>query len=708
MECTNIDDLIREGKEWKESLVKRGAYRTVKLEKLVSIANIQAFKNILDQLLKDLENDNFNIIKVHGEIGTGKSVLVQHLNNCLANSIKIFDIVIFLPASRYRDENKYSSIEVGIQHIVAERLGLDIQGIEDVNFVAQKLHDAKYLLLLDDVMETIELEAIGIPMITKGSKIVYATSKIESKIVSTFDQSLSSIKVERFGVGDAWQLFQNILTTKNDANVKGDIQRIARKIVNWCDGYFSLISLVAPLFKSKTSVKSWNKSLDDLRKPAKRGDIYMKAFENVWHLSYDDLEENQKICFLFSLLYPEEYKIPKCCLFDCWEANDLLGNDVIGEEMMDCLIEAALLYDNSDKQYVTIHKLCRGAALNILQKSDKFNCLVVEKELENVQDYSWEARQWISLADSGIQVLPENVTCPKLTTLFLQKNSNLKKISRTFFDEMKELIVLDLYKAGFEFELSMANLKKLRVLYVNDCAKLKKFPLVIEGHDNMLEVLDLRDYIINEIPNDIKRLEHLRRLIVSIKEGDTLNRLIISEISSLKELIINVKSDVRKDVNYVAWCNEVTEHIIEKIETFNKLTTLQFCFKYDTIEVIQVSGDTLKIFVPKQRSLQHIWNSINLHYNALQVYIGFRITPNLEIPDCFCMYDNFVLSCEKIVNDPAIEDVLLKVKSLIMMNDDSLEHLNQIFVPHIHHCLIHECNIIEAFMHTSCFSNLEI
>ncbi|KAI7725184.1 hypothetical protein M8C21_030523, partial [Ambrosia artemisiifolia] len=681
IEYANINRVIQEGKECEEALVKRGANRIVELDALISIKHIPALEKKLDQLLEYLKYDGYNSIKVHGEKGTGKSVLIQHLNNRLANAKKMFDIVIWLPSSKFRN-NKYSSIEVAIQHMVAERLGLDILGIEDVNVVASKLRTeldgATYLLLFDDVMEAIKLEAVGIPTNTKGSKIVYATSKS----ASPFGQLFFSIKLERLSEGDSWQLFENIWNAENDKKVKGEIQTIARKIVKWCDGYFSLIKIVAKLFKSETSHARWSNGLKILRKPAKRGDIYMQALENFWHLSYDVLDKNQKNCFLFSVLYPEEYKIPTDCLFDCWAAHNLLENEVIGEDILDCLLEMALLNESSNKQYVTISKLCRGAAMKILQKDCEFKCLVVEKTSENVQNYSWEDRHWISLADSGIEVLPK---------------------------KMKELIVLDLYKARFEFVLPMTNLKKLKVLYVNGCAVLKKLPFEIEGHDNMLEVLDIRGCIINEIPQDFKRLEHLRRLMVSVKEGDTQNRFIISELSSLKELIIDVKSNALHNDgdSYMTWCDEVIERIIEKVETLDKLTTFKFCFKYDTIDVIQLSGDTLRIFVPKQGSLQHIWNKRNIHNSTLQIYIGFRMTPNLEIPDYFYKYDSFVLSCEKIVIEPVIKEVLLKVNALITLNDNSMEHLDQTVVPYIEHCLVQRCNKIETLMLTHGFLNLK-
>ena len=37
----------------------------------------------------------------------------------------------------------------------------------------------------------------------------------------------------------------------------------------------------------------------------------------------------------------------------------------------------------------------------------------------------WENKRWISLVDSKMSALPVKPICPKLSTLFLQKNPNL-------------------------------------------------------------------------------------------------------------------------------------------------------------------------------------------------------------------------------------------------------------------------------------------
>ncbi|XP_035843117.1 disease resistance protein SUMM2-like [Helianthus annuus] len=528
--CTEIDEVLREGKKMEDDLVKPETRRIVELATPISIANVSPLNEKLEQLLEYLKDQSYDTIRVHGVAGTGKRVLIQHVNNHEAIANKMFDIVLWLPASDYENHDNDYSREVRVQHIIARRLGLDLGDITDVNVLASKirgeLDGAKYMLLLDDLKSNIELETIGIPRNKNGSKVVFTTYLRHVFPFGPLTRSTQffNIEIKKLSEADSWQMFEDILINENDTIQQHEIGTIARKVVKWCDGLFSLIYIVAQNFKSKRSPQNWSDGLQMLRRPAKMGDIYKKALESFLNFSYGGLEENQKLCFLFTVLYPEGSKIPIDCLFDCWTTHKFLVHGA--PESSRC----------SNKQYVTIDKVFRTAAMELLQERNQYKYLVAEEALEKLKNDNCKDTHWISLSGSEIDDLPDEVDCPELTTLFLQKNSKPETISSSFFKKMKDLIILDLYKTGSEMMIPMSDLQKLKVLYVNGSAMLKKLPFKIEGLDHMLEVLDIRDCIMNELPRDIKKLKHLRRLMVSINGGGTLHP-IICELSSLKELI---------------------------------------------------------------------------------------------------------------------------------------------------------------------------
>lgn len=70
---------------------------------------------------------------------------------------------------------------------------------------------------------------------------------------------------------------------------------------------------------------------------------------------------------------------------------------------------------------------------------------IVERHDKPVDVECWENKRWISLVDSKMSALPVKPICPKLSTLFLQKNPNLEFVTEAFFIYMKSLRVLNLY-----------------------------------------------------------------------------------------------------------------------------------------------------------------------------------------------------------------------------------------------------------------------
>ncbi|KAK9077029.1 hypothetical protein SSX86_005364 [Deinandra increscens subsp. villosa] len=707
-ECTELDKAIQEGIKLEDALVKRGTMRIVKHTGLVNIEKVKSLKVNLRKLLMLLKDVDTNSIRVHGPAGTGKKLLLQHLNN-YEELVNMFDIVIWC--------DNTNSTETNIPRLIAERLGLDVGSTSDTNYIASRIKEelkgARYLLLLNDVKARITLDTLGMPMNKNGSKIVYTTYL---RFVLPFCP-FETMPIERLEKPDSWQMFANILNDGNAENIlQGEIEATSHKVVDICDGLFSLIKIVASNFRKNRSVETWREGLQRLRRLAQKGDMYMKAMENIMDFSYDGLKDNQKLCFLFSILYPEDNQIPIDYLFDCWTTLKLVefgvtegSSETSRREILEHLLEVALLNEGSSSQYVEIERILRRATMKKLREQGWFKCLVAEEALEILKSGNCEDTQWISLNNSEIEDLNGELDCGNLTTLFLQKNSKLKTMSSSFFKKMKKLLILDLHKTKSELVLPMTDMESLKVLYVNDCVMLKEFHFNPKDSSHYLEVLDIRGRQFNEIPPEIKNFKALRRLMMSI-HGSATFPSIIRELSSLRELIIDVEQDVKipdQDTS-ITRCNRVIENSIEQIGTLTELTTLKFCFGDEIVDVIQVMGDTLKIFVPKQTSLQHIWKKGYKNSRELQVYIGFRMSPNLKIPRNFIKYDSFVLSSLKTVIKPEIKDVLSKVKAIIMMDSSTLENLDQTTMPHVYYCLVQSCNkIVTLINQTDGFSNLE-
>ncbi|KAK2998455.1 hypothetical protein RJ639_023963 [Escallonia herrerae] len=317
---------------------------------------------------------------------------------------------------------------------------------------------------------------------------------------------------------------------------------------------------------------------------------------------YDSLTGDQKNCFLYSSLYAEDNDIYKQCLLESWIAEyfRVRCHDVraYGHGVLEHLENMSLLEEGASTEYVRMHKCIRQMALNILSDMGDRRYMVKARETPRNPEIeeNWNEMEWISLIDNELQNLPDQPGCSILSTLFLQKNTRLNKIPQSFFKDMQSLRVLDLYCTGIEsLPTSVSNLLNLRVLYLNDCKALMELPSKIFGLEH-LEILDIRGSGIKSIPAHIHKfvcLKHLRASFSNDIQEAALNCKVISMVSTLEELVIDVKTSKER-------CNEMLDYTIENVATLNKLKIFQFRFiNHEVVDVIKVVGTTPHVF-PKQ------------------------------------------------------------------------------------------------------------
>ncbi|KAK9906164.1 hypothetical protein M0R45_002824 [Rubus argutus] len=185
----------------------------------------------LRQLMEFLADNKITRIAVYGMGGSGKTTLVKTFNNQLQSSASgLCDMVIWIPVSNDLDMKK-------VQSRVAERLNLAMNAEESIESRACRLHQAlksgkRFLLILDDVWEKIDLDIVGIPQgeDQANCKIVLTT---RSLAVCREMMTDKEIKMELLNEEEAWNLF-----ARNAGNVvlSDDINPIARSIARECGG----------------------------------------------------------------------------------------------------------------------------------------------------------------------------------------------------------------------------------------------------------------------------------------------------------------------------------------------------------------------------------------------------------------------------------------------------------------------------------------
>ncbi|KDP42475.1 hypothetical protein JCGZ_00272 [Jatropha curcas] len=551
-----------------EVLVER-SLRLVVRNKTPKIDNKPSLYRIFKLVLQSLGDVNVRRIGLWGMMGVGKTAIMQNLEENEQIS-GMFDEVIFVTATEEGNEEQ-------LQSEIAQQLGLDIEGISDTRTIAlrvsEKLQGNRYLLLLDDVCGRFDLDRIGICDNGKDSKIVLASRDTG---ICRYMLVNDLFAVERLSDDDALKLFQESYGHK----IHSAFQPLARQIIRECANLPILIDKVARAFRDKEDILLWEVGLKKLIIYPEVRDESMEEVLNVLAFCYEGLDdEDKKVCFLYSALHPEDCKIYKDYLLECWKAEgftqdmELFTAHDRGEEILHHLINVSLLESNKKTKCVWMNKIIRKMALKISLESEDTQCLVkVRKELHVPPSREeWEQKKWISLRDNKLLSLPERPNCSNLSTLLLQRNYHLTIIPHLFFGSMPHLRVLDLHGTGINtLPSSISYLTCLKALYLNSCRNLTELPSKIKALED-LEVLDIRGTRINCLPVEFACLRRLRCLCISLSkiEGElgkvkrSLN--VISKLSLLEKLLIEVDPENR-------WWNEIVKTIAIEVDALTKLT----------------------------------------------------------------------------------------------------------------------------------------
>ncbi|CAA6674077.1 unnamed protein product [Spirodela intermedia] len=418
----------------------------------ISSASIVDAEKTLSEIRSLLEDNEAPVIGIYG-LGGGSGG---------------FDLVIWVTVSKELDVRK-------VQEDIAVRLGYSQHPTDRVNTLLSALSKRNFLLLLDDLWEKLDLEAVGVPFSSSfrnGSKVVFTTRS--EKVCNDMDAQ-RKVKVPLLNRKSSWKLF---------------CQKLGREEDQWDPSMRSL-------------AEAWQEALMALKGiPVELGD--MKEVLILLKFSFDRLKDTSaKECLLYCALFPEDHNIVLSVLIDYWVGEGLLDRgsypDPIdrarnrGLVVITTLKAACLLEDGAIKgTFVKLHDTVREMALWITSgEGDKRGNVFLVNSGEQLRHVPtperWTEARRISLMRNEIRLLPEEPRCPNLQTLLLNHNRpHLEEIPGGFFQFMPslrspreigslvELRYLNLSRTPLEsLPMEVRNLTKLRQLDLENTGLLR-------------------------------------------------------------------------------------------------------------------------------------------------------------------------------------------------------------------------------------------
>ncbi|KAL6312520.1 hypothetical protein AAG906_014699 [Vitis piasezkii] len=422
--------------------------------------------------------------------GVRKTTLLTHINNHFLKTSHNFDVVIWVVVSKTPNLDE-------VQNEIWEKVGFcDDKWKSKSRHLKAKdiwkaLNEKRFVMLLDDLWEQMDLFEVGIPPPHQNnkSKLIFTTRSLD---LCGQMGAQKKIEVKSLAWKDSWDLFQKYVG-EDTLNSDPEIPELAEIVARECCGLPLVIITIGRAMASKVTPQDWKHAIRVLQTSASKfpgmGDpVYPRL-----KYSYDSLPNKiVQSCFLYCSLFPEDFSIDKEDLIWKWicegfldEYDDVDGAKNQGFNIISTLIHACLLEEPSGTNSL---KLFEGpSGTNSVKLHDAFEC-----------DKQWFFRfmpnlRVLSLNGTNITDLPPDIS--NLVSLqYLDLSST--RILR-FPVGMKNLVKLKRLELAYTFELSSIPRGLISSLSMLQTINLYRCGFKPDGNESLVEELESLKYLID-------------------------------------------------------------------------------------------------------------------------------------------------------------------------------------------------------------------
>ncbi|XP_054819160.1 disease resistance protein UNI-like [Prosopis cineraria] len=463
------------------------------------------------KILMALRDNEKTRIGLSGMGGCGKSSLLREVQREVEES-KLYKTAFAVVSN----PPNY----IAIQDSIANWIGLLFEREKNVPDRAARLSmtsgrdDKKYFIILDDVWDVLDFEAIGLPVGAK-CKVLLSTRQQPIFDIMKFDEKIYlSILTDE----ESWELFQ-----RHAGEIKDPFPQVAREITNNCYRLPVAIKAVASILRGH-ELHAWTESLATLQDRRRPLNIE-KGLEDPCRclkLSLDSLKDAEEVSlYLLCALFPNDSEIAIEVLIKFAFGLGVF-QDIDSYQRARSKVRAAIdKFQNyclllKEGQFVKLHDMFHALALWEAKKKTQVimgpRQILALIEADHMKDTN-------RLYCHDIQEIPDQLNCPELEILFVSNNGGYSsKFPNMFFQEMTKLKVLAIKNTSIGtspnllLPESIEGLKKLQTLCWRGWTLIN---ISIFQKLEMLHTIELLYCEMKELPGELANLKALKLLEVS-------------------------------------------------------------------------------------------------------------------------------------------------------------------------------------------------